>query len=939
MSESTSSAKVEDEITNVDSISQVSDEDEEGDADLFDNQEDRVTYLKRGGVVVQTSIGAIQFGMPPETIKDSMALGLSIPTMFVVPPVRFNRQLGPNEGINIAEFEFPAYANFFFRQRRVNLIVSNEEVEERIRVVFQETLLGPKDIDVAADFTEDFPRDKMPDLEKELAYFRKFGDSELSVDRLLQFTHFQRGVATLTGDAPKEGGDADGSPPPVVKIHHQSGYYTVFEDNKVIARIHENIKLPLPDQIARFETSFRPPLFGVTVLGNSHGFDPAGRTSGYVVWVNRRGIMVDPPPHSTAILMQQCIPPSLIDGVIITHCHADHDAGTFQKILREGRVTLMTTPTIMYSFLRKYAALSGLDLEFLRGVFHYRAVSIGQAIKIRGGKFEFFYTLHSIPCIGFQVSFGGRSMVFSADHMNDPEKINMLYDTGVISGGRRDRLLNFPWEHDIILHEAGVPPIHTPMKTLLALPEDVKKRLYVVHSAKKTIPEGLKVAEEGVQNTLWLQVERPRYSDAIEILDVISSIDLFSKLSLTHAREVLQIARRVKYEIGTTVVTHKSWRDNFYVVAAGVVEARVTLEDGEDPNLLINGALNVRGSISGSSEVGSVVQEKKPHAFKRSMSGINVAGNVARAESAGLQSTLPASSGERPGNATWSSTENKPGSGSSDGASKGQMYRVVQRYVTGEYFGEESLLNLPPRKVEFVAKQRATIIEFEKPDFQWLLEGTKIMERMLHLVDMRKDNIVQLIRGNSVLSHLTLSQITQLEEYLFRYEVKKGTHIWKKGDPAERAFIVESGQIKFDSPIPRSRRPSEMTSSRHDSKELAAALQSALAEPSGGSTPASLSSGAEVGSGEALPAEAATSPRRSFDRKLLKKSASMRVSPMGPGSFIADTDALLGSSSNSVGVVAATDCTLLMIDRKDLIIFYSNNPGVLLATVHTFYVA
>ena len=53
------------------------------------------------------------------------------------------------------------------------------------------------------------------------------------------------------------------------------------------------------------------------------------------------------------------------------------------------------------------------------------------------------------------------------------------------------------------------------------------------------------------------------------------------------------------------------------------------------------------------------------------------------------------------------------------------------------------------------------------------------MERMLHLVDMRKDNIVQLILGNSVLRNLTLSQITH-EEYLFRYEVKKGTHIWHK---------------------------------------------------------------------------------------------------------------------------------------------------------------
>ena len=68
---------------------------------------------------------------------------------------------------------------------------------------------------------------------------------------------------------------------------------------------------------------------------------------------------------------------------------------------------------------------------------------------------------------------------------------------------------------------------------------------------------------------------------AIAILDVISSIDLFSKLSLTHGREVLQIAKRGKYQVGEVVNTYKSWSEKFYVVAAGVVEARVNVgEDG-----------------------------------------------------------------------------------------------------------------------------------------------------------------------------------------------------------------------------------------------------------------------------------------------------------------------------------------------------------------------
>lgn len=83
----------------------------------------------------------------------------------------------------------------------------------------------------------------------------------------------------------------------------------------------------------------------------------------------------------------------------------------------------------------------------------FRPVRIGETMKLRGGSFNFFYSLHSIPCVGFEVDFGSRSIVFSADHMNDPDRIRMMFSEGVLSAGRRDKLLNFPWHHDAILHE------------------------------------------------------------------------------------------------------------------------------------------------------------------------------------------------------------------------------------------------------------------------------------------------------------------------------------------------------------------------------------------------------------------------------------------------------------------------------------------------------
>lgn len=172
--------------------------------------------------------------------------------------------------------------------------------------------------------------------------------------------------------------------------------------------------------------TFHPPSFGLTILGNSHGFDKNGSTSGYVLWVNGRGIMIDPPPYSSATLEREGIRPQMIMAIIITHCHADHDAGAFQKVMTGARVAIITTPTIYDSFIRKYSALSSLRPTLLRHSHRHRPAIIGQPLRFQGAVFHFTYTLHTIPCISFKVEWRGRSIVFTGDHMNIPSTIDAL---------------------------------------------------------------------------------------------------------------------------------------------------------------------------------------------------------------------------------------------------------------------------------------------------------------------------------------------------------------------------------------------------------------------------------------------------------------------------------------------------------------------------------
>ena len=81
----------------------------------------------------------------------------------------------------------------------------------------------------------------------------------------------------------------------------------------------------------------------------------------------------------------------------------------------------------------------------------------------------------------------------------------MPVSQGVLTKARADDLRNLPLqETDLLLHEAGAPPIHTPLDVLLKLPQRVKKRLYVVHTS--SLPEDceLRVAPTGTAGTIRL---------------------------------------------------------------------------------------------------------------------------------------------------------------------------------------------------------------------------------------------------------------------------------------------------------------------------------------------------------------------------------------------------------------------------------------------------
>ena len=84
---------------------------------MFITEDDMYWELKRGGYIVQVNTEKtkyIQFGMPPETIKDAMNIGIDVPTTFVIFGDLFDRV----RGLSIGEFELPIYYNFFVKKKK-----------------------------------------------------------------------------------------------------------------------------------------------------------------------------------------------------------------------------------------------------------------------------------------------------------------------------------------------------------------------------------------------------------------------------------------------------------------------------------------------------------------------------------------------------------------------------------------------------------------------------------------------------------------------------------------------------------------------------------------------------------------------------------------------------------------------------------------------------
>ncbi len=179
-----------------------------------------------------------------------------------------------------------------------------------------------------------------------------------------------------------------------------------------------------------------------------------------------------------------------IEGVILTHLHADHVSGLeglayFKHFVCQGRTTLLSHPEVGEVLWPKHLEVSMAELidpslepmqrKGFEDYFDYRPLSETEVIEHGPFRVECRRTIHHIPTFALRIHAGGKVLGHSADTAFDPGLIEWLADA------------------DLIIHETNYGA-HTPYAKLAELPEALRARMRLIHYPDDFDVEGSVIA-------------------------------------------------------------------------------------------------------------------------------------------------------------------------------------------------------------------------------------------------------------------------------------------------------------------------------------------------------------------------------------------------------------------------------------------------------------
>lgn len=592
-----------------------------------------IQKLPRGGMMVMTSAGWIQFGTPMWTNKDAFArfaaaggfgkpkglIPSIIPTTYV-----FDTDYVP-ESVGLLALDFLQYMYFVTQGTTFHLVAPDKVILERAQEFLNVSYRCPEEFFAAAE--EEYPKSAYgkPNLKEEVTR----GFTSPHPESLRQVHQFENGQFTTDKEIR------------IVKIEtmvyevHDQGRTYKIDLNQYPIPTHEISRDP------KIEAEFRPIRDQLLIekrpallpLGTGHGFVPHEDTSGFMIWNNGKVTLVDPPSNTIDYFLAHGLPLESIEGVILSHGHTDHHGDAIPKLIRLlSRVRVYTTPTIYRMLQRQYELALGSTNE---GPIQWNFVPLlpQHFTEINGFWFRADYSFHVVPAIGFEIwtqpdmQHGYPAVYFSGDTYADPRHIWQLTKQGpdggppVLSEARaevitrhRDILMQSRGRPpSVILIEAGIPMIHTPPESTRALIDYASamgintSRVFTYH-VSQAVADAARVKKWQVGPEGFIDLSDhfpdlqkgnlPQY--AAQVLDRLPLLNL---MPAEIRRHLLSQGEFIEFASGETIIKEGDIEKTLYILIEGEVEIT---RGGERIAIRPNGILG-EGSLLNEARNASVI--------------------------------------------------------------------------------------------------------------------------------------------------------------------------------------------------------------------------------------------------------------------------------------------------------------------------------------------
>ncbi len=165
---------------------------------------------------------------------------------------------------------------------------------------------------------------------------------------------------------------------------------------------------------------------------------------------------------------------------LITHLHDDH-ANILDMLLKQSKVSIMSSRLIYRSFLVKAAAILSLPEKDIESLINFVELVPGEPKRWFGIEFIAHETVHPIPTLGVKLD---RRILISGDTVWGA-RLDDAYNRKIITEDVYSKVKSIPLdeEAELIFMDAGGGEVHAELLELFSIPEEQKMKLILNHTS------------------------------------------------------------------------------------------------------------------------------------------------------------------------------------------------------------------------------------------------------------------------------------------------------------------------------------------------------------------------------------------------------------------------------------------------------------------------